>query len=77
MKSLFATHSVSRCSGNGRALLKPNPWLFFSCRLAEAFRLVKHASKSGAALGPACYDHVIRSLLAEGSMEDAMAAKSM
>lgn len=46
-------------------------------RLAEALRLVRDASRSGAVLGPACFDHVIRSLLAEGSMEDAMAVKSM
>ncbi|XP_075902405.1 leucine-rich PPR motif-containing protein, mitochondrial [Nelusetta ayraudi] len=43
----------------------------------EAFRLIRDASRGGAALGPACYDHVIRSLLAQGSMEDAMAVKSI
>lgn len=39
--------------------------------------MLKEANKKGVVLGPAPYDHVIRGLLAEGSMEDAMALKDM
>lgn len=55
-------------------LLKP----FCPCFLsAEALQMIKGASHNAAAISPACYDHVIRSLLATESMEDAMAVKSM
>ncbi|XP_077470216.1 leucine-rich PPR motif-containing protein, mitochondrial [Stigmatopora argus] len=43
----------------------------------EAHRLIKEANKQGVALGPASYDHVIRSLLAAGALEDAMAVKDI
>lgn len=43
----------------------------------EAYGMLKDASKKGVAIGPAPYDHVIRALLAEGSMEEAMAAKDI
>uniref|UniRef100_A0A669BWK6 Leucine rich pentatricopeptide repeat containing n=1 Tax=Oreochromis niloticus TaxID=8128 RepID=A0A669BWK6_ORENI len=43
----------------------------FSCSLpAEAFGMLKEAEKKGVALGPSPYDHLIRALLAEGSMDE-------
>lgn len=39
--------------------------------------MVKEADGKGVALGPAPYDILIRSLLAKGSFEDAMAVKDM
>lgn len=39
--------------------------------------MLKDAEKKGVALGPAPYDYLIRALLSEGSMEDAMAVKDM
>lgn len=44
---------------------------------SEAFRLLKDAKKNGVQLGPSSYDHVIRKLLSEGSMEDAMEVKKL
>uniref|UniRef100_UPI003AAF326F leucine-rich PPR motif-containing protein, mitochondrial n=1 Tax=Centroberyx gerrardi TaxID=166262 RepID=UPI003AAF326F len=38
----------------------------------EAYGMLKEADKKGVVLGPAPYDHLIRSLLAAGRMEDAM-----
>uniref|UniRef100_A0A669B901 Leucine rich pentatricopeptide repeat containing n=1 Tax=Oreochromis niloticus TaxID=8128 RepID=A0A669B901_ORENI len=50
----------------------------FSCSLpAEAFGMLKEAEKKGVALGPSPYDHLIRALLAEGSMDEAMAVKDI
>uniref|UniRef100_A0AAY4D0N3 PROP1-like PPR domain-containing protein n=1 Tax=Denticeps clupeoides TaxID=299321 RepID=A0AAY4D0N3_9TELE len=43
----------------------------------EAFNLLKDADKKGVVLGPAPYDGVIRSLLAAGSLEDAMAVREI
>ncbi|XP_037128630.1 leucine-rich PPR motif-containing protein, mitochondrial [Syngnathus acus] len=43
----------------------------------EAYKLLMEADKQGVALGPASYDHVIRSLLAGGALEDAMAVKDV
>ncbi|XP_034537185.1 LOW QUALITY PROTEIN: leucine-rich PPR motif-containing protein, mitochondrial [Notolabrus celidotus] len=43
----------------------------------EAYGMLKDADKKGVALGPAPYDHLIRALLAEGSMEDAMIVKDI
>uniref|UniRef100_A0AAY4D3Q6 PROP1-like PPR domain-containing protein n=1 Tax=Denticeps clupeoides TaxID=299321 RepID=A0AAY4D3Q6_9TELE len=42
-----------------------------------AFNLLKDADKKGVVLGPAPYDGVIRSLLAAGSLEDAMAVREI
>ncbi|KAM3863077.1 LOW QUALITY PROTEIN: leucine-rich PPR motif-containing protein, mitochondrial [Diretmus argenteus] len=43
----------------------------------EAYEVLKQAVKRGAALGPSIYDHLIRVLLSEGSMEDAMAVRDI
>ncbi|XP_019715884.1 leucine-rich PPR motif-containing protein, mitochondrial [Hippocampus comes] len=43
----------------------------------EAYRMLREAGKRGVALGAASYDHVIRSLLAGGALEDAMALKDV
>ncbi|KAM3606567.1 uncharacterized protein V6R79_018880 [Siganus canaliculatus] len=43
----------------------------------EAFVMLKDVHKKGVALGPAAFDHVIRALLAVGSMEDAMAVRDI
>uniref|UniRef100_A0AAX7VCU8 PROP1-like PPR domain-containing protein n=1 Tax=Astatotilapia calliptera TaxID=8154 RepID=A0AAX7VCU8_ASTCA len=54
------------------------PLSLFSCFLpAEAFGMLKEADKKGVALGPSPYDHLIRALLAEGSMDEAMAVKDI
>lgn len=39
--------------------------------------MLKDVNKKGVILGPAAFDHVIRSLLAGGSMEDALEVKAM
>ncbi|XP_029377167.1 leucine-rich PPR motif-containing protein, mitochondrial [Echeneis naucrates] len=41
----------------------------------EAYELFRRADRKGVMLLPACYDHLIRVLLAEGAIEDAMAVK--
>lgn len=41
----------------------------------EAYGKLMEADKKGVALGPALYDQLIRALLSEGSMEEAMAVK--
>ncbi|KAM6997246.1 LOW QUALITY PROTEIN: leucine-rich PPR motif-containing protein, mitochondrial [Tautogolabrus adspersus] len=43
----------------------------------EAYGMLKDAEKRGVAFSPAPYDHLIRALLAEGSMEDAMVVKDI
>ncbi|XP_041645384.1 leucine-rich PPR motif-containing protein, mitochondrial [Cheilinus undulatus] len=43
----------------------------------EAYGILKDAEKKGVALGSASYDFLIRALLAEGSMEDAMAVRDI
>ncbi|XP_042289821.1 leucine-rich PPR motif-containing protein, mitochondrial [Thunnus maccoyii] len=43
----------------------------------EAYGILKEADKKGVALGPAPYDHLIRALLAEGSIDDAMVVKDI
>ncbi|XP_045925978.1 leucine-rich PPR motif-containing protein, mitochondrial [Micropterus dolomieu] len=43
----------------------------------EAYGMLKDADKKGMALGPALYDHLIRALLAKGSIEDAMVVKDI
>ncbi|KAF1375540.1 hypothetical protein PFLUV_G00221260 [Perca fluviatilis] len=43
----------------------------------EAYGMLKEVDKKGVVLGPAPYDHLIRALLAEGSIEDAMAVKDI
>lgn len=43
----------------------------------EAYSMLKEADKKGVALGPAPYDHLVRALLANGSIEDAMVVKDM
>ncbi|XP_070771978.1 leucine-rich PPR motif-containing protein, mitochondrial [Enoplosus armatus] len=43
----------------------------------EAYGMLKDADKKGVALGPASYDHLIRALLAEGSIENAMVVKDI
>uniref|UniRef100_UPI0037E7B2E4 leucine-rich PPR motif-containing protein, mitochondrial n=1 Tax=Semicossyphus pulcher TaxID=241346 RepID=UPI0037E7B2E4 len=43
----------------------------------EAYGILKDADKKGVALGPAPYDQLIRALLAEGSIEDAMVVKDI
>ncbi|KAM4606941.1 LOW QUALITY PROTEIN: leucine-rich PPR motif-containing protein, mitochondrial [Polymixia lowei] len=43
----------------------------------EAYGMLKDADKKGVALGPAPYDHLIRALLADGSMEDAMVVRDI
>lgn len=39
--------------------------------------MLKDADKRGVAFSPAAYDHLIRALLAEGCVEDAMVVKDM
>lgn len=39
--------------------------------------MLKDVNKKGVILGPAAFDHVIRSLLAGGSMEEALEVKAM
>uniref|UniRef100_A0A8C5HA73 Pentacotripeptide-repeat region of PRORP domain-containing protein n=1 Tax=Gouania willdenowi TaxID=441366 RepID=A0A8C5HA73_GOUWI len=53
--------------------------LFFSSCLysTEAYSVVQDAEKNGVILGPSPYDVVIRALLAEGSIEEAMAVKDI
>lgn len=46
-------------------------------RSSEAYQLLKDGAKKGVEVGLTAYDHVIRGLLAEGSMEDAMAVKKL
>lgn len=46
-------------------------------KIQEAVGMLKEANEKGVALGPAIYDRLIRSLLANGSHEDAMAVKDM
>lgn len=43
----------------------------------EAYGMLKEADKKGVVLGPAPYDHLVRALLAEGSINDAMVVKEM
>ncbi|KAK9541331.1 hypothetical protein VZT92_001384 [Zoarces viviparus] len=43
----------------------------------EAYKMVKDTDKKGVALSPAPYDVLIRALLAEGAIEDAMAVKDI
>ncbi|KAG7228533.1 hypothetical protein INR49_007707 [Caranx melampygus] len=43
----------------------------------EAFAMLKKADKIGVQLTPAAYDHLIRALLAEGSVKDAMTVNDM
>ncbi|XP_028324198.1 leucine-rich PPR motif-containing protein, mitochondrial [Gouania willdenowi] len=43
----------------------------------EAYSVVQDAEKNGVILGPSPYDVVIRALLAEGSIEEAMAVKDI
>ncbi|KAM6915877.1 LOW QUALITY PROTEIN: leucine-rich PPR motif-containing protein, mitochondrial [Xenentodon cancila] len=43
----------------------------------QAYGMLKEAEKMGLALHPSPYDHLIRSLLAEGSLEDAMVVKGI
>lgn len=43
----------------------------------EALGVLKEADKKGVALTPLPYDHLIRALLAQGSIEDAMVVKQM
>lgn len=47
------------------------------CLSSEAYQLLKDADKKGVDVGLTAYDHVIRGLLSEGSMEDAMAVKNL
>uniref|UniRef100_A0AAR2K645 Leucine-rich PPR motif-containing protein, mitochondrial n=1 Tax=Pygocentrus nattereri TaxID=42514 RepID=A0AAR2K645_PYGNA len=50
--------------------------LFFPYLLpTEAFNILKETSRKGMALGPASYDALIKSLLASGNLDDAMAVK--
>ncbi|XP_069000477.1 leucine-rich PPR motif-containing protein, mitochondrial [Embiotoca jacksoni] len=43
----------------------------------EAYGMLKEADKKGVALSPLSYDYLMRSLLAEGSIEDAMVVKDI
>ncbi|KAM6956562.1 leucine-rich PPR motif-containing protein, mitochondrial [Aplochiton taeniatus] len=43
----------------------------------EAYGILKDVDKKGVALGPAPYDGLIRALLAEGSMEDALVVRDI
>ncbi|XP_061600932.1 leucine-rich PPR motif-containing protein, mitochondrial [Cololabis saira] len=43
----------------------------------EAYGVLKEAEKTGLALNPSPYDHLIRALMAEGSLEDAMVVKGI
>ncbi|KAJ0066997.1 hypothetical protein NL108_006252 [Boleophthalmus pectinirostris] len=43
----------------------------------EAYGMVKDMNKKGVSLGPASYDQLIRALLAEGAIEDAMVVKDI
>ncbi|XP_054455932.1 leucine-rich PPR motif-containing protein, mitochondrial [Anoplopoma fimbria] len=43
----------------------------------EAYKMLKEGNKKGVALGPAPYDQLIRALLAQGSIEDALAVKDI
>lgn len=54
------------------------PFLSFPCSLsAEAYGMLMEVDKKGMLMGPTTYDHLIRSLLSEGSVEDAMSVKDM
>ncbi|XP_024152765.1 leucine-rich PPR motif-containing protein, mitochondrial [Oryzias melastigma] len=57
---------------NGRllALCKKN-------KAKEAFEMLKDAEKKGAEIGPTAFDHLIRTLLSQGFIEDAMVVKKM
>uniref|UniRef100_A0A8D0D7B0 Leucine rich pentatricopeptide repeat containing n=1 Tax=Sander lucioperca TaxID=283035 RepID=A0A8D0D7B0_SANLU len=61
----------------GFSLSCPNLDSFFRSLSTEAYGMLKEVDKKGVALGPAPYDHLIRALLAEGSIEDAMAVKDI
>ncbi|XP_005930623.2 leucine-rich PPR motif-containing protein, mitochondrial [Haplochromis burtoni] len=65
-----ATESVSDYQVRLLALCKKG-------KAKEAFGMLKEADKKGVALGPSPYDHLIRALLAEGSMDEAMAVKDI
>ncbi|KAK7902075.1 hypothetical protein WMY93_018844 [Mugilogobius chulae] len=43
----------------------------------EAYGMVKEINKNGVALGPATYDQLIRALLSEGAIEEALALKDI
>lgn len=51
--------------------------LCFSSLSSEAYQVLKNADKNGVEVGLAAYDHVIRTLLSEGSIGDAMAVKKL
>lgn len=55
----------------------PLPLSLSRRRLAEALGMLKDADEMGVAIGPASYDHLLRALLAQGSIEDAMAVKAL
>ncbi|XP_061915032.1 leucine-rich PPR motif-containing protein, mitochondrial isoform X2 [Entelurus aequoreus] len=42
-----------------------------------AFAMLKESNKNGVAVGPLCYDYLIRALLGEGSLEDAMVVRDI
>lgn len=44
---------------------------------SEAYQLLKDVANKGVEVGPAAYDHVIRTFLSEGSMKDAMAVEKL
>uniref|UniRef100_A0A665WZJ5 PROP1-like PPR domain-containing protein n=1 Tax=Echeneis naucrates TaxID=173247 RepID=A0A665WZJ5_ECHNA len=50
-------------------------WLYRMYIPTKAYELFRRADRKGVMLLPACYDHLIRVLLAEGAIEDAMAVK--
>ncbi|XP_005727369.1 leucine-rich PPR motif-containing protein, mitochondrial isoform X1 [Pundamilia nyererei] len=65
-----ATESVSDYQVRLLALCKKG-------KAKEVFGMLKEADKKGVALDPSPYDHLIRALLAEGSMDEAMAVKDI
>ncbi|XP_037320697.2 leucine-rich PPR motif-containing protein, mitochondrial [Pungitius pungitius] len=46
-------------------------------KASEAYKMLKEVNNKGVALDPSTYDHVIRALLAKGSIEDAMAVRDI
>lgn len=52
-------------------------FFFFLFSIAEALGVVKEVDERGVVLGGLSYDHVIRALLAQGHIEDAMVVKQL
>ena len=49
----------------------------FSALCPEAFEVLKATEKAGVALGASPYDVLVKALLSEGNLEDAMVVRDM